>query len=76
VAATVPEEQIEEQDGPDQIEEQEDAPDQDRVVEENETPTPMPPSPPPVAQKEPIYDISRLPLDPGGKTTHCKLSRQ
>jgi hypothetical protein len=65
VAATVPEEQIEEQDGPDQIEEQEDAPDQDRVVEENETPTPMPPSPPPVAQKEPIYDISRLPLDPG-----------
>ena len=25
----------------------------------------MPPNPPPVAQKEPIYDISRLPLDPG-----------
>ena len=24
----------------------------------------MPPSPPPVAHKEPIYDISRLPLDP------------
>ncbi|XP_066320138.1 uncharacterized protein [Miscanthus floridulus] len=45
--------------------EQEDGPDQDRVIEENITPTPMPPNPPLVAQKEPIYDISRLPLDPG-----------
>ena len=78
VAAAVPEEQMEEQeDGQDQdrvIEEnvtptpmskQEDGPDQDRVIEENITQTPMPPNPPPVVQKEPIYDISRLPLDPG-----------
>jgi len=56
VAAAVPEEQMEEQ---------EDGQDQDRVIEENATPTPMPPNPAPIAQKEPIYDISRLPLDPG-----------
>ena len=48
-----------------EIHKQEGGSDQDRVIEENVTPTPMPPSPPPVAEKEPVYDISRLPLDPG-----------
>ena len=55
VAAAIPEEQFEEQAGPDQ----------DRVIAENATPIPMPSGPPPVAEKEPVYDISRLPLDPG-----------
>ena len=55
VAATIPEEQFEEQGGPDL----------DRVIAENATPIPMPSGPPPVAEKEPVYDISRLPLDLG-----------
>ena len=55
VAAAIPEEQFEEQGGRDQ----------DRVIAENATPIPMPSGPPPVAEKEPVYDISRLPLDPG-----------
>ncbi|XP_066320137.1 uncharacterized protein [Miscanthus floridulus] len=51
MVAAVPEEQMEEQ---------KDGQDQDRVIEENVTPTPMSEQ-----EDEPIYDISRLPLDPG-----------
>ena len=50
LAAAVPEEEIEKQ---------EDGPDEDRVIEENVAPTLVPPTPSP-----PVYDISRLPLDP------------
>ena len=51
LAAAVPEEEIEEQ---------EDGPDEDRVIKENVAPTPVPPTLSP-----PVYDISRLPLDLG-----------
>jgi hypothetical protein len=43
-----------------EIEEQEDGPNEDRVIEENVAPTPVLPTPSP-----PVYYISRLPLDPG-----------
>ncbi|XP_066324330.1 uncharacterized protein [Miscanthus floridulus] len=42
-----------------ELEAQEDGPDEDRVIEENVAPTLVPPTPSP-----PVYDISRLPLDP------------
>ena len=61
MAAAVSEEQFEEQGGPDQ----------DRVIAENVTPISMPSDPPPVAEKEPVYDISRLPLDPGERQSRC-----
>lgn len=71
VVAADPEEQIEEQEdvaaagSEEQIDEHESGSDQGRVIEQNVTSTPMPPRPAPVSENEPVYDISRLPLDPG-----------
>nr|CAH65861.1 OSIGBa0126J24.6 [Oryza sativa] len=57
--AAGPEEQIEEHEGGSNQETEE------RVIEQNVALAPIPPRPPPVPEKEPIYDFSRLPFDPG-----------